>query len=109
MKKDPTKRLTATQAIQHKWIQLYAEGISSTRKLRHGKRRSLVFKTYMGMSKLKKLALGYIAANLTSTEIENLGEVFRSIDKEADGNMTLQELNQALTSREYLFVFLHFQ
>jgi len=101
LKKDPTERLTAAQAIQHKWIQLYAEGISSTRKLRHGKRRSLVFKTYMGMSKLKKLALGYIAANLTSTEIENLGEVFRSIDKEADGNMTLQELNQALTSQNF--------
>lgn len=101
LKKDPTKRLTAAQAIQHKWIQLYAEGISSTRRIQHGKRRSLVFQNYMGMSKLKKLALGYIAANLTSTEIENLGEVFKSIDKEADGNMTLQELNQALTYQNF--------
>lgn len=101
LKKEPTKRLTAAQAIQHKWIQLYAEGSSSTTKLRHGKRRSLVFKTYMGMSKLKKLTLGYIAANLTAAEIENLGEVFKSIDKEADGNMTLKELNQALTSQNF--------
>lgn len=99
LKKDPAKRPTATQAMQHKWILQYASGKSITNpRVQHSKRRSLIFKSYMGMKKLKKAALGHIATHLNPAEIEHLGKVFESIDLDVAGNLTLKELDSALTS-----------
>jgi Ca2+-binding EF-hand superfamily protein len=48
------------------------------------------------MKKLKKLALGYIASNLTQDQVGYLGEIFNSIDEGGDGVLTLNELDQAI-------------
>jgi len=102
LKKDPKKRLTATEAMQHKWILQFASGEETRNSnLKHSKRRSQVFKAYMGMKKLKKAALGHIANQLTPAEIERLGIVFKSIDEENAGSMTLKELDKALTSENF--------
>lgn len=102
LKKDPNQRLTAKQAMQHKWIVEYASNGSTARpNLMHGKRRSQVFKSYMGMEKLKKTALGYIANELTPAEVGNLGEVFKTIDQDDDGSMTLKDLDNALSSENF--------
>jgi len=55
----------------------------------------------MGMQKLKKAALGYIATHLTETEVGSLKEIFERIDKDDDGSLTLQELENALKSEEF--------
>lgn len=102
LKKDPSQRLTAKQAMQHKWILEYAsEKGTDDARVRHGRRRSQIFMSYMGMQKLKKAALGYIATHLTPAEIENLGQVFQSIDQENDGSMSLKDLDQALTTKNF--------
>eukprot|EP01083_Nonionella_stella_P240864 841618_1 len=92
LKINPTGRLTAKEAMQHRWILQLTSGDNNTNStVRHSKRRSQVFKSYMGMKKLKKAALGHIANQLTQAEIQRLGQVFKSIDQDDAGSMTLKE------------------
>ena len=88
--------------MQHKWILEFAsESATDDSRVRHGRRRSQLFMSYMGMQKLKKAALGYIATHLSPAEIENLGQVFKSIEQENDGSMSLKDLDQALTTKNF--------
>jgi calcium-dependent protein kinase len=54
------------------------------------------------MKKLRKAALVVIASNLTQEEVGSLGDIFRRIDKDGDGVMTLTELDDAISRGEYL-------
>lgn len=103
LKKDPEERLSASEAMRHKWILDFAsDGAASTPvRITHSRRRSQVFNSYMGMLKLKKAALGYIATHLTPAEVGNLGEIFESIDLDKDGSMSLKDLDHALTTRQF--------
>jgi len=99
LQKDPSQRPTADQALDHNWIK---SQYSST--VQHGSQRCGKFRKFMGLKKLKKAALGYIATNLTQTEIGNLGDIFKKIDKKGDGTMTVRELDDALQHGRF---FLH--
>lgn len=83
--------------MNHKWIQSFITHKRSSI-VRPNRRRSLVYQNYIAMQKLKKAILGYIATNLTPAEIGNLEDLFRQIDKNGDGQMTLEELDEALSS-----------
>ena len=98
-----TDRLSASEAMRHKWILDFAsDGAASTPvRITHSRRRSQVFNSYMGMLKLKKAALGYIATHLTPAEVGDLGEIFESIDLDKDGSMSLKDLDHALTTRQF--------
>jgi Ca2+-binding EF-hand superfamily protein len=65
-------------------------------KVRHESVRSTIFKKYMGTKKLKKAALMHIASKLTQAEIGCLDDIFNQLDCNGDGQLTLEELNQAL-------------
>ncbi len=52
----------------------------------------------MGMNKLKKAALGYIATHLTEKEVGYLTSMFERLDKNSDGTLTLQQLEKELAS-----------
>ena len=69
--------------------------------LRRGNRGD-EFSKYLGMKKLKKHALGYIASNLTQDQVGYLGEIFKSIDEAGNGVLSLQELDQAIARGECL-------
>ena len=93
----PDFRPTAEQALGQKWLLSQLGDIASqrTQSLRRGN-RGAEFSKYLGMKKLKKHALGYIASNLTQEQVGYLGEIFRSIDEGGDGVLTLNELDQAI-------------
>jgi len=104
LKMDPTKRLTAAQAMKHKWIagQLSSKIAPARRaSVSHGSGRGATFKRYMAMQKLKKAALADIASSLTQEEVGTLEDIFRSIDKDGDGTMTLQDLTDALERENF--------
>jgi len=105
LRKDPSKRLTAAEALQHAWIQEMSRGNSKRgRNLRASiafSPQSITFLKYRGMQKLKKAALTYIATNVTSDEITALKEVFQKIDVNGDGTVTLQELDQCLENAHF--------
>mmetsp|Transcript_36250 Transcript_36250/g.53154 ORF Transcript_36250/g.53154 Transcript_36250/m.53154 type:complete len:560 (-) Transcript_36250:497-2176(-) len=99
LRKDPSLRLVASEALAHKWIIDKSE-LSSV-PVSHINDRSSNFKKDMGMKKLKKAALVHIATHLTPSEVGSLGDIFRQIDVNKDGNLTLEELDHALESGNF--------
>ena len=59
--------------------------------------RSITFTKYYGMEKLKKAALAHIASQLTQSEVGALGDIFKAIDKDRSGTLSLDELDDALS------------
>ena len=107
LRKDPSKRLTASEALRHAWIQEMCR--ADSKRGRHNLRASIVFSQqsitflkYRGMQKLKKAALTYIATNVTNDEITALKDVFQKIDVNSDGTVTLQELDECLENGKFI-------
>eukprot|EP00555_Chaetoceros_dichaeta_P009226 CAMPEP_0198260318 /NCGR_PEP_ID=MMETSP1447-20131203/9325_1 /TAXON_ID=420782 /ORGANISM="Chaetoceros dichaeta, Strain CCMP1751" /LENGTH=645 /DNA_ID=CAMNT_0043947949 /DNA_START=301 /DNA_END=2238 /DNA_ORIENTATION=+ len=98
LQKEASKRPMADQALNHKWIKTQD---SSLETVNHDSRQSETFKKFMGLQKLKKAALGYIATNLTQAEVGDLGDIFKKIDKDGDGSMTLKEIDDALQREDF--------
>jgi hypothetical protein len=98
-------RPTAAQAMKHEWITMHLD----TPKPEHrsslmqsliqggGSERGTTFQKFLAMQKLKKAALVAIAAKLTQDEVGSLGDIFRLLDKEGNGVMTLTELDDAIS------------
>jgi calcium-dependent protein kinase len=53
-------------------------------------------KQFRAMNKLKKVALKIVAENLSAEEITGLKEMFRSLDTDNSGTITLEELRSGL-------------
>ena len=103
----PSERLSASQALAHPWLkEMPAE------ERREGKRaqrssiafasRSIAFITYMDMQKLKKSALAWLATNSTNDDITALKDIFKKIDVNDDGTVTLLELDACLSDGMYI-------
>ncbi|CAD8100790.1 unnamed protein product [Paramecium sonneborni] len=86
----PDKRYKASQVIQHKWMK---DGSKNTKqlKLNFGQ-----LKNFNGSNKLKKVALTFIASQLNEQEIADLGKLFKQLDKNGDGVLTIDELREGL-------------
>mmetsp|Transcript_26744 Transcript_26744/g.44585 ORF Transcript_26744/g.44585 Transcript_26744/m.44585 type:complete len:537 (+) Transcript_26744:105-1715(+) len=102
LKKEPSERLTAAQAMKHKWIitQL-GEKPNNRSSVSFASDRGQTFKRFMAMQKLKKVALSDIASHLTKEECGILGDIFEQIDKDGDGTMTLADLDEALAHGKF--------
>mmetsp|Transcript_18465 Transcript_18465/g.36964 ORF Transcript_18465/g.36964 Transcript_18465/m.36964 type:complete len:504 (+) Transcript_18465:28-1539(+) len=100
LKKDPSKRLTANNALDHPWFaDLGVVDKKTLPKILHGNTTvGTKFQHFMGMNKLKKAAYAHIATHLTHNEAASLEDLFRSIDKDGDGTLTVDELREALAS-----------
>lgn len=132
LKRVPSDRLTADQALNHPWIKFFVDeeednekallasaaatagavgadfGGSNNRMKMRGSvvvynetERAVTFKKYMGMQKLKKAALMFIATNATNEELNELKVIFKKIDINRDGTLTLEELGKALNDAHF--------
>lgn len=105
LRKDPSNRLTAAEAYHHAWIEeMCRQDSKRGRNLRSSivfSPQSVTFLKYRDMQKLKKAALTFIASNATSDEITALKEVFKKIDVNGDGTVTLQELDECLENGKF--------
>ena len=90
----PERRLTAEEALQHKWIKTLAKN-SKGDKLTHINMVSL--KKFQKSQKLRQIALTAIAVQSNSNDIRQLKETFKALDKNGDGCLTLEELRQGLS------------
>lgn len=107
LRREPSKRLSAAKALEHPWIRDFAAG-----PVRRGHRKqrtsiayapmSVAFIKYRDMQKLKKSALAYLAANATNEDITALKDVFKKIDANNDGTVTLEELDECLEHAHFL-------
>jgi calcium-dependent protein kinase len=89
---DPSKRLTADEALRHPWLSGFAPSTEIT--LNSNIFTSL--KRFTGNNKLKKAALAVIADQMTENEIVELKNQFMAIDADGNGVITVAELADAL-------------
>jgi hypothetical protein len=87
--------------MQHQWITMHLDTPPQERRSSliqgGGGERGATFQKFLAMQKLKKAALVAIAGKLTQDEVGSLGDIFRRLDKEGDGVMTLTELDDAFS------------
>ncbi|KAL3627491.1 Calcium-dependent protein kinase 15 [Castilleja foliolosa] len=88
--KDPKKRYTSAQVLDHPWIKGQApdKPIDSAVLTR--------MKQFRAMNKLKKLALKVIAQSLSAEEIKGLKAMFTNMDTDKSGTITYEELKSGL-------------
>ncbi|KAM0827038.1 hypothetical protein ACQ4PT_068455 [Festuca glaucescens] len=92
LNRDPGKRLTAHEALCHPWV--CVDGVAPDKPLDSAVLTRL--KQFSAMNKLKKMALRVIAENLSEDEIAGLKEMFKMLDTDNSGQITLEELKTGL-------------
>ncbi|XP_006658294.3 calcium-dependent protein kinase 17 [Oryza brachyantha] len=92
LNRDPRKRLTAHEALCHPWV--CVDGVAPDKPLDSAVLTRL--KQFSAMNKLKKMALRVIAENLSEDEIAGLREMFKMLDTDNSGHITLEELKTGL-------------
>ncbi|KAL1545628.1 Calcium-dependent protein kinase 20 [Salvia divinorum] len=90
---DPKKRLTAHQVLCHPWVQV--GGVAPDKPLDSAVLSRL--KQFSAMNKIKKIAIRVIAESLSEEEIAGLKEMFKMIDVDNSGHITLEELKKGLS------------
>lgn len=88
----PDKRLKSQEVLNHPWMK---HDIKSK-----GKNLPLNFnalKNFTQHHKLKKVALTFIASQLSENEISDLGKLFKQLDKNGDGVLTIDEIKEGLS------------
>ncbi|XP_061374551.1 calcium-dependent protein kinase 20-like isoform X2 [Gastrolobium bilobum] len=90
--RDPKKRMTAHEVLCHPWVQI--RGVAPDKPLDSAVLSRL--KQFSAMNKLKKIAIRVIAENLSEEEIAGLKEMFKMIDTDNSGQITLEELKNGL-------------
>ncbi|KAI4985361.1 hypothetical protein ZWY2020_017991 [Hordeum vulgare] len=90
--RDPKKRLTAHEALCHPWV--CVDGVAPDKPLDSAVLSRL--KQFSAMNKLKKMALRVIAESLSEEEIAGLKEMFKMLDTDNSGHITLEELKSGL-------------
>jgi len=92
--KDPAKRYTAEQAIQDIWIKTQAAAAKES--LNPKVMQNLM--AFKSLQRLKKAVLIYIATQLNDGEAKKMTELFKAIDKDGDGKLSLEEMTEACKS-----------
>ncbi|XP_074577317.1 calcium-dependent protein kinase 2-like [Curcuma longa] len=92
---DPKQRLTAFQVLDHPWIK--EDGEAPDTPLDNAVLGRL--KQFRAMNQFKKAALRVIAGCLSEEEIQGLKEMFKSMDSDNSGTITLEELKQGLAKQ----------
>ncbi|OIT34515.1 PREDICTED: calcium-dependent protein kinase 20-like isoform X1 [Nicotiana attenuata] len=90
--RDPKKRLTAHEVLCHPWVRV--GGVAPDKPLDCAVLSRL--NQFSAMNKLKKIAVRVIAESLSEEEIAGLKEMFKMIDTDNSGNITLEELKKGL-------------
>ncbi|XP_050205640.1 calcium-dependent protein kinase 29 [Mercurialis annua] len=91
--RDPKKRITAAQALEHPWLKVDG-GEVSDKPIDSAVLTRL--KQFRAMNKLKKLALKVIAESLSEEEIKGLRQMFNNMDTDKSGTITYEELKEGL-------------
>nr|AAV28169.1 calcium-dependent protein kinase 1 [Vicia faba] len=90
--RNPKTRFTAHQVLCHPWI--VDDSIAPDKPLDSAVLSRL--KQFSAMNKLKKMALRVIAERLSEEEIGGLKELFKMLDADSSGTITLDELKEGL-------------
>lgn len=93
--RDPKKRLTAAQLLKHPWMK--ENGAASTEEMTPEFLKRLT--TFGKMNFMKKEALKVIARSLPNQELQGIKEMFKAIDEDGSGTITVDELREGLRKK----------
>ena len=90
MNRDPAQRLTAQEALEHPWIQVYCSQEAKPHELKSTLERLRSFK--LGSS-LGTAVISFINNHLSAVnERQSLEEIFKHLDANSDGVLSMEEL-----------------
>nr|CAB3481603.1 unnamed protein product [Digitaria exilis]CAB3483688.1 unnamed protein product [Digitaria exilis] len=89
---DPSTRPTARQVLEHPWL----KNADSAPNVSLGDAVRARLQQFTAMNKFKKKALGVVARSLPVEELDKYVQMFRVMDKDQNGNLTLEELMEGL-------------
>ncbi|KAL2316882.1 hypothetical protein Fmac_030758 [Flemingia macrophylla] len=92
---DPRQRLTAYEVLNHPWIK--EDGEAPDVPLDNAVLNRL--KQFKAMNEFKKVALRVIAGCLSEEEIMGLKQMFKGMDTDNSGTITIEELKQGLAKQ----------
>ena len=98
----PEKRLTAEQVLQEVWVKDNAPNSSKTVIIPLKKDG---FIAYANSNKLRKAVLTYIASRLSEDEIKKIKEMFKRIDVDNDGKLSLEEMKKVFSKGDIKIEF----
>lgn len=88
---DPHKRLSAKEALEHKWFEKVMIKEKVNKEVMHHNLKNL--KNFRAEQKLQQAAFTFIASQLASKEEkQQLLETFRTLDKNGDGTLSRDEI-----------------
>jgi len=89
---DPKKRISAAEALKDPWIMGHLE--STTKPIRTSLKTFENLKKLNANEKLEKATISFIVHQMIASEkIEVLRNIFKSLDKDGSGTLTVEELN----------------
>jgi calcium-dependent protein kinase len=94
---NPSERMSADEALKHPWVK--EDGIAQDTNLGNAVVDRMM--RFQRLQKFKKLGLFTLAQTLNQEEVEGLMEMFKSIDKDGNGTVTVQELQEGLKEKGY--------
>ncbi|CAM9766112.1 unnamed protein product [Chrysoparadoxa australica] len=103
---EPSKRLTAQEALEHPWITKDYDAVPPAVLPEDMKQRiSYRLRRFVGMNKLKKVALNVIAQRLAETEAIQMRAVFEDLDVDKDGSISVTELHSVIDQAQVTYLF----
>lgn len=97
LERDPSKRLTAQQALAHPWIA--KDGVAPSRGLGDSLIQRL--QMYGSYNRLKKLVMIRLLKHLKDADVSELSTIFSKIDTDMDGQVTTKEMLTGLQKQGY--------
>lgn len=95
LSRDPKRRLTAEQVLRHPWMR--ENGLAGQEDMTPEVLTRL--KTFGQMNHLKKEALKIIARKLPNQELHGMKEMFKALDADGSGFITVDELREGLRKK----------
>ncbi|KAL6661024.1 hypothetical protein ACP70R_000408 [Stipagrostis hirtigluma subsp. patula] len=89
---NPSTRLTARQVLEHPWL----KNADTAPNVSLGDAVRARLQQFSAMNKFKKKALGVVARNMPVEELDKYVQMFHLMDKDHNGNLSLEELMEGL-------------
>jgi calcium-dependent protein kinase len=92
----PEKRITAQEALQHKWFTKFTPDDQEDRKARLKAFKLDTFRNFLKCHKIQKATLTAIAVQASAEDITDLREIFVYLDRNGEGNLSFDQFKKGL-------------
>uniref|UniRef100_A0A7S1XET4 Calmodulin n=1 Tax=Compsopogon caeruleus TaxID=31354 RepID=A0A7S1XET4_9RHOD len=89
---DPAMRPSAAMLLEHRWVRV--DGTANSNPLADSVLIGL--KDFQKMNKLKKRVIQFMANNIIREDLGRMSEIFKTIDTDNSGSITIDELKEAI-------------